>query len=218
MSTLFDLIKEYALIGYFKILPFVHKTTPDAWNHGDKGDVVLIPGLHETAFSLLKVGNVLNVLGYRIHTIPDFSSIAPVQKIHERLENVVKSLDGEEIILVSHSKGGVVARYFLTQSPLADRVKSAVTISAPHHGSLFGKLQYHNLHELDHNSEVLMTINDSPDHAKKIINIYPRLDNHVLPNRNLLLDGAKNIEIDIVGHTRILASDKLFDELIRVLK
>jgi len=51
----------------------------------------------------------------------------------------------------------------------------------------------------------------------KIYNIYPTFDNLVIPNSSLKLDNARNIKIDIVGHTRILESKELLNELDKIL-
>jgi hypothetical protein len=51
----------------------------------------------------------------------------------------------------------------------------------------------------------------------KVFALYPTLDNHVLPNKNLLLPGAHNIQIDVVGHTRILTSAKTLATISQII-
>ncbi|MEN9389293.1 MAG: hypothetical protein RLY61_377 [Candidatus Parcubacteria bacterium] len=212
-----DMVKEYALIGYLKLLPHTRKKLPDEWVLGDVGTVVLIPGLHETNFFLYSVGNFLNQHGYRILTIPEFDSLEPVGQIYTKLEKLVQSLDASNIILVSHSKGGIVAKYFLDNSNQSHRIKYSVSLATPYLGSVFAILRFHNLHELASSSNLIKEVSQQDAHVAKVINLYPKFDNHVIPNKNLLLKGAKNIQINVNGHTRILVCEETYTEIIKAL-
>lgn len=212
---LLDIIKEYILIAYLKMLPFLKKL-PDEWNLGEQGDVILIPGLHETNFFLYKIAKNINTLGYKIHVIPNFNSTNGIEQISHKLNDVVSIIESNEIILISHSKGGLVAKYFIDTSSQAKKIKYSISIATPYKGTLFGKLKFHGLHEVEPNSRFINCLSSTENNAK-IINFYPKFDNHVIPNNNLTLEGANNIKINVNGHTRILTSVILQDEIVTLL-
>jgi len=68
------------------------------------------------------------------------------------------------------------------------------------------------------NSEIIQNVLSENKNNGKIINFYPSLDNHVVPNKDLILEGAKNIEMKVVGHTRILEDEELLNEIIKEIK
>ncbi len=212
-----DLVKEYLLIGYLKFLPKIKEAKFLNWSIGTKGSVILIPGLHESTFFLFSVGDFLNKQGFRIYTIPDFKSAEPVSDISKKLEGLVERLPQSDIILISHSKGGLVAKYFLDTSVFTEKVKLSISIATPYGGTIFGHLHFHNLYEVRPKSPLLTFLGSNKVSCAKIVNFYPKFDNHVLPNSGLLLAGAQNIQINVSGHTRILNSNQLLKWLADIL-
>ena len=65
-----------------------------------------------------------------------------------------------------------------------------------------------NSKELTPGSKLLQDLEKATTINKMFVNLYPRVDNLVIPNKNLVLKNAQNIKIDMVGHLRILISDK----------
>jgi triacylglycerol esterase/lipase EstA (alpha/beta hydrolase family) len=207
------MIHEYLLIAYIRLLPFIKHSLPEEWSVGEKGTVVLIPGFHESNYCFLDLGNQLNKHGYRIVTIPDFKSTELVKTISAKLERFLATLNDSNIMLVSHSKGGIVAKYFLDNSAQSHKIKYSVSIATPYLGSFLAKLKYHNIWELSPDSELMKKLNRNASNNSKIINLYPKFDNHILPNKNLLLEGADNIKLDVNGHTRILIYKDLVNKV-----
>jgi hypothetical protein len=66
-------------------------------------------------------------------------------------------------------------------------------------------------------SKEIKNILNSNINYPNIYNIYPTIDNHVLPNKNLILNGAKNIKVNVVGHTRILEAKKTLKTILKIL-
>ena len=212
-----DMVKEYTLIGYMKLLPYILRELPRKWAYGDKGTIVLIPGFHESDFSFYSLGNFLSHHGYKVLTIPEFKSIETVAQTYTKLERLIASLDETNIVLLSHSKGGIVAKHFLDNSSQTNKIKFSISLATPYQGSIFARLRFHNIHELDSDSNLIKDVSQKGAHVAKVINLYPKFDNHVIPNKNLMLKGAKNIQINVNGHTRILVCDETYTEIIKAL-
>lgn len=204
MHLLTSLILEYLLILKTYLLSF-GKTPPHNWTQGHKGDVILIQGFAESWYFLQHLGNYLNQKGYRIHTIPELNY--NTQSTHQSVQIIEKYLDQRnlsQIILLSHSKGGVVAKSFLDTSDKSATVHRSFSIASPYQGTIWGYFHLFSLHETIPGSKHVRQILHNTDHLHKIINIYPKWDNHVIPQQNTVLPGAVNIEINIHGHTRVI--------------
>ncbi len=68
-------------------------------------------------------------------------------KLKEEIQKVLKAYYGEDkwqenkLILVAHSQGGLIGRYYLQQGG-ADKVKRLITINTPHTGSMLAPLAW----------------------------------------------------------------------------
>lgn len=212
-----DLLHEHYLFLKLKVVSLLKTKTPNEWNTGTRGDMVLIPGFYENYYFLRKIGDDLNKAGYKIHVIPNFDPNEKVHCIYKKLEETIKNIKSNEIILVSHSKGGIVAKYLLDNSKYSNKVKCSISIATPYGGSVFAHICIQNIFELRPNSKLIKQINENNENLSKIYNFYPVFDNLVVPNQNLLLNGCTNEMIEITGHTRILESNALINRIKSIL-
>jgi triacylglycerol lipase len=206
-----DLIAEYILI-FKNRLYGIFLSIPENYKNGQKGDIVFIIGFDENWYFLNAVAKHMNNKGYRIH-FPAFNTRSPITVCTSDILKYVEDNNLNNIILITHSKGGLIARSLLSKIDI--KIQSVIEISSPNHGTIFGYLHFLNLKELKPKSDQVLISEHIQRH--KIINIFPKFDNHVLPNSSLYLDGAKNIKINIVGHTRILESKELLTELDKII-
>lgn len=207
-----DLAKEYLLILNNKIAP-LYKAIPKDWNYGSEGDVVLLIGLNENWYFLHIIAKFLNSKGYRIH-IPGYNSRGKIINNVEYVRKYIESNKLKNIILIGHSKGGIVARYLL-KSKISKEVSKTIIIATPNNGTKLAYLKIFNLYELQPNSLILKNLRKEAN--LQIYNIFPTIDNHVIPNSSLKLKGANNIEIHITGHTRIVESKALLNKIESIL-
>lgn len=162
-----------------------------------------------------KIGNRLSKHGYRVHVINSLRrNTLPIKTSAELVEDYIAKNDLHDLIIISHSKGGLIARFLINKTS-RNTIKQVITIASPHHGTTFAKLRLLNLTELLPNSSMLRTL--AGQDVRKIINIYPSFDSTVLPNESLVLDGARNIRLKTSGHTKILESEESLNLLGEVL-
>jgi triacylglycerol lipase len=67
-----------------------------------------------------------------------FPRVAPMGGVEARARQLLQQINAwtdEPVNLVTHSMGGLDARYLITHLGMAGRVRSVTTIAAPHHGS-----------------------------------------------------------------------------------
>jgi esterase/lipase len=206
------LVIEYLLIIKLNIKGLMKRKPPKNWLQGDKKDIILLHGYRENWIFLEKIGNFLSNKGYKIHVPKRLGiSTASIVTNANTLESYIRENNLKNIILVSHSKGGLIAKHFLDHSKYSKNIEKVISIATPYRGTYFSFL-IGNI-ELSPISKIIKAINRDKSSCKKIINIYPSFDNHVIPNRNLLLESAKNIKVEVVGHTKILENPQTLETI-----
>ena len=193
--------------------------------------VILIPGVLGKWGFMKNLGDKISLaghpvyivpdLGYNIYTIPISAKMlrsvvvrafrkkdaadpyisknsSAVRKIIER-----NNLDG--VILVAHSKGGLIGKYLLAHQNKDNKVLGMVSIATPYSGSAMAKLvPLDPIQELRDDSKIITDLERHTNVNSKIISICPEYDNHVWAEKGSHLDGARNIDVPVHGHHKII--------------
>ena len=122
----------------FMRLQSLHPPVPwhrSSYRVGDGDLVILLHGLWRSYLSMEKLAEHLNEEGFEVLNIPypsfRLSMEEIVTRIHEELERVDT---GKTLHFVTHSLGGVLARYFVDRHPQYAYGR-AVMLAPPHQGS-----------------------------------------------------------------------------------
>jgi len=212
-----NLIKEFVLVeGYHA--KSLRWQRPELWDKG-KGTVILIPGYGGTFSFFTNIGNYLNSLGWKVKLFAGFKSLEKIDVLAKKLAQEIINNEESELVLLAHSKGGLVAKKMMDDYEEAnEKVKMAICFSTPWKGSILCQLRVMNLEEMRPSDPLIKKIVKENKNNKKIISFYSKVDDRVLPNENLILEGGRNIRIEIVGHSRILESKQAWEELGRIMR
>lgn len=193
---------------------FAKLTPPIAWKQGDKS-ILLIQGLNEKYTYMSKIANVLNKQGYQIHFLP-LNTHLLIKDISLHVAKYIQTNNLKNFSIISHSKGGLVAKYLVDNYPkISNQVQKIITIATPWSGVIFGILPFWGLPEIRYKSESLKRLCEP--NTKNIFNLYPIYDNRVIPQSSLILPCAKNIKINTIGHNRILDSNETIRTILSIL-
>lgn len=99
--------------------------------------IVLLHGLHMHSWSLSFLKRNLAKPNHTIHRFGYFSTRFS-QKTLQDLDTFISKIDSDNIILVGHSMGGLIARLYLQKFKPTKNI-SLITLGAPHNGSMLGK-------------------------------------------------------------------------------
>ncbi len=200
-----DFLLEWLLVLKRELQTIFYIQPPLKWNHGSKGDVILIHGFNETWVFLETLGNFLNEKGYRVHTLPMLGrNFLPIEDAVTLINTYLHKQGIIKVIFLSHSKGGLIGKKLVDEDAPN---RHLISIATPFHGTFWGKARVLNLETLDPLSASIQSLHISKKN-ETITNIYSKHDTLVFPNSSLFLKGASNYCVDIVGHTRILESEK----------
>jgi triacylglycerol lipase len=86
-----------------------------------------------------KVPDALTADGRRVFATEadPFNTVAHrAEQLWPQIDDILTKTGAPQVDIIAHSQGGLDARYLITQLGYGDRVRTLVTIAAPHHGTL----------------------------------------------------------------------------------
>jgi len=148
---------------------------------------------------------------YPVDLKPMFGSIPTVgERLGAELRNISREADGQSVICIAHSMGGIVARWcaqHVEQVPIA----KIITIGTPHRGTRMAVLAPgKNARQMRPGSSFLGELDD--DIAPPVVSLYSMIDNLVIPSHHAAF-GERSLEFNNCGHITLLFDADLFDWL-----
>lgn len=182
---------------------------------GSGRPILLIPGVYETWHFLEAVGRRLVGLGHPVHTVPGFGrNLAPIAEMAKLASDYLVEHDLRDVVIVAHSKGGLIGKTLMLTDVGEARVRSMVAINSPFGGSDYAHLvPIRTLREFVPTHKTIVSLAASAEVNARITSIYSAWD-PIVPNGSRL-DGATNLELPVSGHFRILDRPDLLDAVAR---
>jgi len=148
---------------------------------------------------------------------------AAARRLSTEVEALVAGSGHERIHLVSHSLGGVIARYYVQRLGGDRRVDTLVTLGTPHGGTLVAHLLPLQLgRQLRPGSDLIRELAEpAPGCRTRFMVYWSALDQLVIPPQNALLDHpdlhAHNVQVHGVGHMSLPIHGRLVHEISALL-
>jgi triacylglycerol lipase len=185
-----------------------------------KPPIILIPGVRAKWHFLKFIADMLAVQGYPIYVVEELGHNRQAIDYSAKLVRELIDEKGlNNVVIVTHSKGGLIAKYLLAFENADNRVKKVIAIATPWHGSnAVNFLPGKTYQELRPQSPIIARLNSQVAANDKIVSIFGSFDNHVWPTASCRLAGAKNIQVDIYGHHKILFDKRVCDIISEEIK
>lgn len=201
--------RDYAWIVGAQAVATLRPPPADALARGDRVPVLLLPGIYETWPVMGGLARALHAAGHPVHAVPALglnhrSLEASARAAAERLLD----LDLQGVVLVAHSKGGLIGKLLLTRPDVGERVRGLVAVNTPFAGSVYARWfparAVRALSPLD--PDLLALAREIAAHGR-IWSVYARFDPHVPGGSELA--GAVNVRLPVDGHFRPLEDPRL---------
>ena len=174
---------------------------------GSLDPVLLLPGVYETWQFMRPIGDRLNALGHPIHVLPTLgNNLMTISDSAELATNYLEAHDLTRVIIVGHSKGGLIGKQMLLTdavrsglAPNAARIVRVIAINSPFGGTPLARWSL--LPAVRHfvpTEVALVALAANREANAHITSIYSRFD-PLIPTGSRL-DDATNVRLDIVGH------------------
>ncbi|MGN6199449.1 esterase/lipase family protein [Humibacter sp.] len=185
----------------------------------DGPPVLLLPGVHESPrfldpFAALCVAcgrrpHVLTALGRNVERVLDTAELAA---------SYLERQDLNDVLVIAHSKGGLVGKQLMTWERTRSRVGGMVAIATPFSGSAFAtRAPVRSLRDFSPADSTLLELSANRAANRDIVSAFPRFDPQI-PAGSVLPDARANVRVPVDGHFRVLGHPELWRLLRRTLR
>jgi hypothetical protein len=151
--------------------------------------------------------HVLDQLGWNTGAIPDMAVLVSAYLEREDLNDVT---------VIAHSKGGLIAKQALGQPGTLARVRHLIAVNTPFSGSRYASLfLLPSVRMFAPNGPVIRALALETAVNQRISSLYSVFDPHIPETSRL--DGAENIILPTVGHFRPLAAPETLQLVTAIL-
>jgi triacylglycerol esterase/lipase EstA (alpha/beta hydrolase family) len=188
-----------------------------------KRPVLLLHGLFHNRAVWFLMKQRLDQCGFPVVTInlPPYETVETLaRRIATAVEETLVTYDAEQVDIVGHSMGGLLARYYIEFIGGDKRVNHCILLGAPNAGSKLAPFALSPLgRDLMPGSEFLTELNAAPlSAAVSYVTIFSRHDNLVIPAESAELPGAEAIEIEWLGHNSLIFHRESIEATIDALR
>ena len=204
---------DYAYVAYWQLNGFLFRRDPAAYLAPEAADgrspVVLIPGIYENWQFLRPLAEGLAARGHAVHTVAPLGyNRGRIDLMAEVVRRYLVEQDLSEAVLVAHSKGGLIGKHLMTLPDGGARVRRMVAVNTPFSGSVYaGLFPVSSIRAFSPRDGFLRGLQASRDVNARITSVYSRFDPHI-PG-GCFLPGARNIQLETLGHFRPIGDSRL---------
>lgn len=176
--------------------------------------IVLVHGIadNRSAFAILR--RTLRRRGYGRITTVNYSPLtsdirAAADHLERHIERVCAQTGYDQVFVVGHSLGGVIARYYVQRLGGDERVDTLITLGSPHAGTHTARLlPLRVTRQLRPGSDLMDELAQPTDCTTRFVAIYSDRDEVVVPSRSASLEhpdlAVTRVRVHGVGHLALL--------------
>ena len=186
-----------------------------------KTPVILLPGITSKWMHMRGLGDPISLVGHPVYVVSELKdNMYGVSVLSEMLREFIASQGLKNVLLVAHSKGGLVGKHYLVNKNPDSCVLGMVAIAAPFSGSLLSHITPHPAYtELKTDSELVLELQRHTEINQRIISIFPEHDTHVWAEKGSFLENAlENISLPLAGHDSILSNIEVIQSTLKALE
>ena len=179
--------------------------------------VVLLPGVYERWQFMRPVADLLRDLGHPVHVVDRLRwNTAPVRTSAEHVAAYLQEHDLRDVLVVAHSKGGLIGKYAMVHLDPEQRIDRMVAVATPFGGSVYARFfLVPSVRAFSPGDRTLRLLAEELRVNGRITSIWAEFDPHIPGGSRL--EGATNVELPVQGHFRILGSPELLEAVERAV-
>lgn len=185
--------------------------------------VILLHGLFHNRAVWFLMKQRLEQCGIPVVTVnlPPFEMVETLgRKISATVEEALVTYDAEQVDIVGHSMGGLLARYYIEIMGGDKRVNRCVLLGTPNSGSKLAPFALSPMgRDLMPGSDFLNELNALPlSSSVSYTTVFSQHDNLVIPASSAELPGALSIEVEWLGHNSLLFHRETIEATLDILR
>lgn len=209
-------IADYAYAVVWQARAFFSRTDPGDFGSGEGRPIVVLPGVYETWRFLQPLITELHDRGHPVHVITALGRNRwPVPRAAGHVAEYLQRHDLDDVVIVAHSKGGLVGKQVMADAAVGSRVRGMVAVASPFAGSVYGRLMLvPTLRAFSPSAPGILALAREAAPNAHIVSVYGEFDPHIPGGSEL--EGARNVRLETGGHFRILAHPRVIAEVVRL--
>ncbi|MCJ1688702.1 triacylglycerol lipase [Rathayibacter sp. VKM Ac-2927] len=198
-------IRDYAYAVAWQVRAFVSRRAPDDYLDGTERPIVVLPGIWETWAFLRPIIDPLHRRGHPMHVLTSLGwNGRPVARTAEDVAAYLAEHDLCDVVIVAHSKGGLIGKYVMTELDPDGRVDRMVAVATPFGGSRYAPyLLLKSLRSFSPRDATTLLLSSQAGANARITSVFGLFDPHI--PEGSMLEGAVNVRMETGGHFRILS-------------
>ena len=171
---------------------------------GELAPVLLLPGVYEPWTFLRPLADRLHRRGHPVHVVRALgTNTRSIPVAAARAQRYLEQHDLNHVVLVAHSKGGLIGKHMMLVDDTSGRIDHLVAIATPFGGSRYAHWMLDpTLRAFRPTDRTMAMLAASAAVNARVTSIYGSVDTHI--PEGCELSGATNLEFDVQGHFRVL--------------
>lgn len=180
--------------------------------------VLLVPGVYESWHFMRPVAALLHGRGHVVHVLPALGyNRGPIVDGARVLGAYLRAHDLHDVVLVAHSKGGLIGKRAMLAEDPDGRIRCMVAIATPFAGTHLARwVPLAAVRAFVPTDATLVALAAEQEVNSRIVSMFSVWDPHI--PRGSVLEGATNLELATPGHFRVLADPSLDEVLARAVR
>lgn len=182
----------------------LHRGGDEQYLSGGLAPVVLLPGVYEPWTFLRPLARRIHEQGHPVHVVSGLGrNVRSVPESAAIAQRYIDEADLRGVVLVAHSKGGLIGKHMMLLDDTDGRIDRLVAIATPFGGSRYARYMVDpRLRVFRPTERTLAMLTANALVNARITSIYGEVDTHI--PEGCALDGATNLEFPVQGHFRVL--------------
>jgi len=206
------LARDYAFVLRWQAAGVVARVGPADLRRPERPvgpPVVLVPGVYEPWQFLLPLATVLHEHGVRVHVLPELGiNHRPIPDQATLLGRYLVEQDLRDVVLVAHSKGGLIGKLTMLREDPEHRVASMVAVNTPFAGSAYARwFPAAAVRAFKPTDATIVALQTELAVNRRITSAFSFWDPHIPASSSL--DDGRDVVLATPGHFRPLADPRL---------
>jgi pimeloyl-ACP methyl ester carboxylesterase len=180
--------------------------------------VVLVPGVYESWRFLQPLTDAVRAAGHAVHVVDDLGfNSGQIPEMAAAVRRYADSRDLPRVALLGHSKGGLIGKHLLVHANADSRFDRLVAVNTPFCGSTRARwIPLPAVQVFRPDAPLVQELEAHTAVNAAITSIYSAVDPNIPGGSRL--EGARNVEVDTVGHFRALSDPRVRNAVLAALR
>jgi hypothetical protein len=201
--------EDYAYAAAWQARAAVDRTDPGRFETGSGRPVLMIPGVYEPWQFLRPLIGALHGAGHPVFVVPELgTNLGVLSEGAATVEGVLEARDLRNVVIVAHSKGGLIGKLVMVGEGSTPRVERMVAICTPFAGSRYAQyLPIRALRDFSPSDPAGLSLRADESVNSRIVSVFGPFDPHIPEGSTL--PGATNRLVAKGGHFRGLSDPEV---------